>query len=91
MRASSLAASSCSTLALNGIPNNGWPVGMAVKKSNRELGQAIEDALKSLRDSRRIAEDLPAAGHDTHRALSAPLQPDRKAGQATGFLVCRRR
>lgn len=38
-------------LALNGIPNDGWPVGMAVKKSNRELGQAIEIAMKSLRDS----------------------------------------
>jgi polar amino acid transport system substrate-binding protein len=38
-------------LALHGIPNNGWPVGMAVKKTNRELGQALEAALKSLRDS----------------------------------------
>ena len=40
-----------SALSLNGIPNNGWPVGMAIKKSHKELGQALETALKSLRDS----------------------------------------
>lgn len=40
-----------STLALNGVPNNGWPVGMAVKKSNQELAQALVTALQSLRDS----------------------------------------
>jgi ABC-type amino acid transport substrate-binding protein len=40
-----------SALALNGIPNNGWPVGMAVKKSNQALAQALVAALQSLRDS----------------------------------------
>ncbi len=40
-----------SALALNGIPNNGWPVGMAVKKSNQELAKALMTALQSLRDS----------------------------------------
>jgi polar amino acid transport system substrate-binding protein len=57
-----------STLALNGIPNNGWPVGMAVKKSNRELGQAIEDALKSLRDSGELLKIFQQQG----MTLTAP-------------------
>lgn len=39
------------SLVLNGIPNNGWPVGMAVKKSNKELAMALDAALKSLRES----------------------------------------
>ncbi|OAD42021.1 hypothetical protein LPB72_12225 [Hydrogenophaga crassostreae] len=39
------------TLALNGIPNNGWPVGMAVKKTNKELALALDAALKTIRES----------------------------------------
>lgn len=35
----------------NGIADAGWPVGMAVKASNKELGAALEDAMKALRDS----------------------------------------
>jgi polar amino acid transport system substrate-binding protein len=57
-----------SSLALNGIPNNGWPVGMAVKKSNRELGQAIEVALKSLRDSGELLKIFQQQG----MTLTAP-------------------
>jgi polar amino acid transport system substrate-binding protein len=57
-----------SGLALNGIPNKGWPVGMAVKKSNRELGQAIELALKSLRDSGELLRIFQQQG----MTLTAP-------------------
>ena len=57
-----------STLALTGIPNKGWPVGMAVKKSNRELGQAIENALKSLRDSGELLKIFQQQG----MTLTAP-------------------
>ncbi|OGB14232.1 MAG: hypothetical protein A2W72_17030 [Burkholderiales bacterium RIFCSPLOWO2_12_67_14] len=35
----------------NGIADTGWPVGMAIKSANKELGQALEAAMKSLRDS----------------------------------------
>ena len=35
----------------NGIADTGWPVGMAVKTANKELAQALEAAMKSLRDS----------------------------------------
>ncbi len=55
-------------LPLNGIPNSGWPVGMAVKKSNRELGQAIEVALKSLRDSGELLKIFQEQG----MTLTAP-------------------
>lgn len=57
-----------SSLALNGIPNNGWPVGMAVKKSNRALGQAVELALKSLRDSGELLQIFQQHG----MTLTAP-------------------
>lgn len=38
-------------LALSGLPDNGWPVGMAIKAENKELGQALETALQSIRSS----------------------------------------
>lgn len=57
-----------STLALNGIPNNGWPVGMAVKKSNKELAQALEAALKSLRENGELLKLFQAQG----MTLTAP-------------------
>ncbi len=38
-------------LALSGIPDNGWPVGMAIKAEHKELGQALETALQSIRSS----------------------------------------
>ncbi len=36
------------TLALMGLPPNGWPVGMAVKADETELAKALESALASL-------------------------------------------
>ncbi len=38
-------------LTLPGVPPNGWPLGMAVKASNRELATALDTALDALRKS----------------------------------------
>lgn len=35
----------------NSVADSGWPVGMAIKASNKELGAALEVAMKALRDS----------------------------------------
>lgn len=40
-----------SALPLNGLPSNGWPLGMAIKAGSKDLGQALEKALQALRDS----------------------------------------
>lgn len=56
------------TLAFNGIPQNGWPVGMAVKKSNKALAQALVTALQSLRDSGELLKIFQQQG----MTLTAP-------------------
>lgn len=56
------------TLALGGIPNNGWPVGMAVKKSSKELAQALEQALKTLRENGELLRIFQQQG----MTLTAP-------------------
>jgi polar amino acid transport system substrate-binding protein len=38
-------------MPLAGIPENGWPLGMAIKADNKDLGQALELAMKGLRES----------------------------------------
>jgi len=38
-------------LPLAGVPSQGWLVGMAIKARNEELGQALQQALQSLRGS----------------------------------------
>ena len=38
-------------MPLTGIPENGWPLGMAIKAENKDLGQALELAMKGLRES----------------------------------------
>jgi ABC-type amino acid transport substrate-binding protein len=40
-----------STLSLGRVPDTGWPVGMAIKAENKDLGLALEGAMKSMRDS----------------------------------------
>jgi ABC-type amino acid transport substrate-binding protein len=40
-----------SPLALSGVPETGWPVGMAIKSEHKELGQALDAALQALRNS----------------------------------------
>jgi polar amino acid transport system substrate-binding protein len=39
------------SMPLPGSPSNGWPLGLAIKAGNKDLGQAIEVALRELRDS----------------------------------------
>lgn len=38
-------------MRLTGLPDNGWPVGMAIKSSYKDLGEALAGAMKELRDS----------------------------------------
>ena len=38
-----------SSMPLQGIAANGWPLGLAIKTENKDLGQAIEVAFKELR------------------------------------------
>jgi ABC-type amino acid transport substrate-binding protein len=38
-------------LTLPGLPDSGWPIGLAVKTSNKDLGQALQAAMKDLRES----------------------------------------
>lgn len=38
-------------MPLEGIPANGWPLGLAIKADSKDLGQAIELAFKNLRSS----------------------------------------
>jgi len=40
-----------SALPLNGLPENGWPIGMAIKSSFKDLGGALDAAMKELRAS----------------------------------------
>ena len=39
------------SMALTGIPENGWPLGLAIKAANKDLGQALEVAFKELRSN----------------------------------------
>jgi polar amino acid transport system substrate-binding protein len=39
------------SLNVFGIPGNGWAVGMAVKSSNKNLGQALQTAMQTLRSN----------------------------------------
>ena len=43
-----------SPLPLPGTPANGWPVGMAVKATNKDLGAAIQRAMQSLQSNGEI-------------------------------------
>jgi len=40
-----------SPLALPGIPESGWPLGMAIKSDYKELAQALQKAMQELRSS----------------------------------------
>lgn len=57
-----------SSLPLNGLPANGWPLGMAIKSNANELGQALEAALSALRDS----GELRAIFKNNGLTLTAP-------------------
>jgi ABC-type amino acid transport substrate-binding protein len=52
LRAASAAQFRISKLTFNnGIVDNGWPVAMAVKASNKDLASALESGMKALRES----------------------------------------
>ena len=55
-------------LVLSGLPDNGWPVGMAIKAEHKELGMALETALKALRDSGELLSIFKQQG----MTLTAP-------------------
>ncbi len=40
-----------SQMPLRGLPENGWPIGMAIKSDFKDLGQALDVAMKELRDN----------------------------------------
>lgn len=56
------------TLALSGLPDKGWPVGIAIKKPYKDLGQALEVALQALRDSGELLKIFQQQG----MTLTAP-------------------
>ena len=56
------------SLPLHGIPENGWPLGVAIKAANKDLGQAIEAAFKELRSN----GELLAMFHKRGMTLTAP-------------------
>ncbi|NDP64760.1 transporter substrate-binding domain-containing protein [Polaromonas sp.] len=39
------------SLPLEGVPENGWPLGLAIKAANKDLGQALEVAFRELRSN----------------------------------------
>lgn len=55
-------------MPLSGIPANGWPLGMAIKAGNKELGQALEVAMKAIRSN----GELLAIFKNKHLTLTAP-------------------
>lgn len=56
------------SLTLHGLPDKGWPVGMAIKKPHKDLGQALELALQGLRDSGELLKIFQQQG----MTLTAP-------------------
>lgn len=56
------------SLTLHGLPDKGWPVGMAIKKPHKDLGQALEVALQALRDSGELLKIFQQQG----MTLTAP-------------------
>ena len=55
-------------MPLTGVPENGWPLGIAIKADAKELGQALEQALQALRSS----GELPAIFKQNGMTLTAP-------------------
>ena len=49
-------------MPLAGIPESGWPLGMAIKAENKDLGQALELAMKGLRESGELLAMFQQSG-----------------------------
>lgn len=47
---------------LTGLPDNGWPLGMAIKSSYKDLGQALDVAMKELRDNGELLAMFKSRG-----------------------------
>ena len=59
---------SMSPLPLYGVPENGWPLGMAVKKDYKDLAQAMQKAMQELRSSGELLAIFKSNG----MTLTAP-------------------
>jgi polar amino acid transport system substrate-binding protein len=57
-----------SQLSLTGLPENGWPLGMAIKSGYKDLGQALDVAMKELRENGELLAMFKARG----MTLTAP-------------------
>lgn len=55
-------------MRLTGLPDNGWPVGMAIKSSYKDLGAALEVAMKELRNDGELLAMFKTRG----MTLTAP-------------------
>lgn len=49
-------------MRLTGLPDNGWPLGMAIKSNYKDLGQALEVAMKELRDNGELLAMFKSRG-----------------------------
>ena len=57
-----------SQMSLTGLPENGWPLGMAIKSGYKDLGQALEVAMKALRENGELMAMFKSRG----MTLTAP-------------------
>lgn len=57
-----------SPMVLTGLPANGWPLGMAIKSDYKDLGQALDVAMKALRESGELLAMFKSRG----MTLTAP-------------------
>ena len=51
-----------SELVLPGVPPHGWPLGMAVKSSNKDLAKLLDDALTALRENGELVKIFQSQG-----------------------------
>jgi ABC-type amino acid transport substrate-binding protein len=49
-------------LRLTGLPDNGWPLGMAIKSNYKDLGQALDAAMQALRDNGELLAMFKSRG-----------------------------
>lgn len=57
-----------SQMSLTGLPDKGWPLGMAIKSGYKDLGQALEVAMKALRENGELLAMFQTRG----MTLTAP-------------------
>ena len=57
-----------SQMSLTGLPEDGWPLGMAIKSGYKDLGQALDVAMKALRENGELLAMFQTRG----MTLTAP-------------------